>query len=109
MIRRRKVINDIINIYVSNVKMLYPLLNDKYVPRKVKINSYMTILRSLLLYRYECRTLTAPTKSRLKAAEIRVLWLTKGVTRRNNMKNNDIRQELGVKYILTMIEKAQLR
>lgn len=85
MIRRRKVINDIINIYGSNVKMLYSLLNDKYVPRKVKMNSYMTILRSFLLYRYECRTLTAPTKSRVKAAEMRVLWLTKGVTHWNNI------------------------
>lgn len=102
-------INDRINVYSKNVGMLYPLLKDKHVPQKVKITIYKTILRPLLLYGHECWTLTVPSKSRIQAAEMRVLRLIKGVTRRDRIRNENIRRELGVKSILTVIEEGQLR
>jgi hypothetical protein len=102
-------INDRICQYSRNVGFLYPLLKDKHVPRDTKIVIYQTILRPILLYGCEAWTLTTAMKSKVQAAEMRVLRLIKGVTRKNRMRNDDIRKELGVKNILQYIEETQLR
>ena len=102
-------INDRIQKFSSNVGLLYPLLKDKHVPKKVKTVIYTTILRPVLLYGCESWTLTSVLKSKIQAAEMRVLRLIKGVTRRDRLRNVDIRKELKVKSILTIIEESQLR
>jgi len=52
---------------------------------------------------------TSAAKSMVQAAEMQVLRLIKGVTRKNILRNEDIRAELQVKSILEFIEDSQLR
>ena len=67
------------------------------------------LLRPVLLYGFEPWTLTSVLISKIQAAEMHVLRLIKGVTRRDRLRNVDIRKELKVKNILTIIEESQLR
>ena len=108
-VRNEKTIEDRIANYSKNVNLLYPLLKDRHVPRKVKKIIYKTILRPILTYGCECWTLTSKTRSKIQAAEMRVLRIIKGVTRRDRMRNEDIRKELYIDSILIFVERAQLR
>ena len=51
---------------------------------------------------------TSRTESKISAAEMRVLHLTKGVTRKDRLRKN-ITAELGVKEILQYLESMQLK
>ena len=93
----------------NNLRMLYPLLKDRYIPRRVKALIYTSILRPILMYGYESWALTTKTKSQLQTAEMRVLRLIKGVTRLDRIRNVDIRRELAIDDILESIERGQLR
>ena len=61
------------------------------------------------MYGHESWAFTSSTKSKLEAAEMKVLRLIKGVTRLDRLRNDDIRNELGVESILDLIEMGQLR
>jgi hypothetical protein len=102
-------INERISKYSANVGLLYPLLKDKHIPTTCKVAIYISVLRPVLLYGCESWTLTSKFKSKVQAAEMRVLRLIKGVTRRDRLRNDDIRNELEVQNILTYIEETQLR
>ena len=68
------------------------------MPKKAKLLIQMTILRLILLYGHESWILTKKeswilTKklnSKITAADMRVLRLVKGVTRRDSVRNSDI-------------------
>ena len=92
-----------------NVGMLYPLLKGRHVPRAVKVLIYTSILRPISTFGCEVWTLTSAAKSKVQAAEMRVLRLIKGVTSRDRLRNEDIRAELPVKSILQFIEDTQMR
>ena len=102
-------INKRIAKYNANVNMLYPILKDKNVPRKCKITIYKTILKPVLTYASECWALTTKTKSKVQAAEMRVLRLIRGVTRRDRLRNDRIRKDLGVTSVLEEVERSKLR
>ena len=89
--------------------MLYPLLKDKHVTRKVKVVTFTTILRPILTRGCEAWTLTCNLRSKVQAAEIRVLYLIRGIMLRDKLHNTDIRLELGVEGILQYVEEMQLR
>ena len=95
--------------FSNNLRMLYPLLKDRYISRRVKTLIYSSILKPILMYGHESWALTTKTKSQLQAAEMRVLRLIKGVTRLDRLRNDDIRRELGIESILQSIERGQLR
>ena len=88
---------------------MYPLLQEKSIPTRVKVLIYKTILRPLLTYGSEIWTLTTKLKSKIQAAEMRVLRLIKGITRRDRKRNADVQKELGMEPILTFVERSQLR
>ena len=89
-------LNSRIEKFNNTLRLLYPLIRDRNVPRKVKIVIYVSILRPILTYGCEAWALTTKTKSKIQACEMRVLRSIKGVTRRDRMRNDDIREELGV-------------
>ena len=74
----------------QNVGMMYRLLKDRHVPNKAKLLIRMTILRPILLYGHEYWILTKKLKSKITAADMKVLRLVKGVTRRDRLRNADI-------------------
>ena len=98
-----------INKFNNNLHLLYPLLKDRNIPRKVKLVIYTTILRPVLTYGHESWTLTSRTRSKVQATEMKVLRLIKGVTRMDRIRNVDIRNELEIDDILKLIERGQLR
>ena len=71
------------------------VLCDKRVPQKLKGKFYRTAIRPAMLYGAECW----PTKRRhvqqLSVAEMRMFWIC-GHTRRDRVRNDDIRDRLGV-------------
>ena len=102
-------LNNRINKFNSTMNLLYPLLKDRHVPTGVKTVIYTSILRPTLLYGYEAWSLTKRTRNKIQACEMRVLRIILRVTRRDRIRNNVIRKELGVESILKIIEKGQLR
>ena len=102
-------INSRISKFNNNLHLLYPLLKDRNIPRKVKLLIYTTILRPVLIYGHESWTLTSRTRSKVQAAEMKVLRLIKGVTRMDRIRNVNIRNELEIVDILKLIERGQLR
>lgn len=102
-------VNNRIAKFTKNVNCLYPLLKEKSIPKDVKICIYSTILCPVLMYGSETWTLTKKIKSKIQAAEMRILRLIHGVTRRDRIRNDDIRAALKVTSILSDIEKSQLR
>lgn len=98
-----------IQCYSNNLGILHPLMREKLIPRQVKAIIYKTILRPVLTYGSETWTLTDRMKSKIQAAEMRVLRMIKGVTRCDRLRNEDIRKELEVESILEFVERSQLR
>ena len=84
-------------------------MKDRNIPRKVKTIIYLSILRPILVYGHESWTLTSKTRSQIQATEMKALRLIKGITRRDKIRNEDIRRELGVESILDFVERGQLR
>ena len=88
---------------------MYPILKDKFTPRECKITIYKAVLKPILLYGAETWALTTKTKSRIQAAEMRVLRLIRGLTRRDRIRNVHIRRMLGIQPLLEDIERSRLR
>ena len=107
-LQEKEIINRITQ-YNNNFSLLYPLLKDKHVPVRSKLAVYTSILRPILIYGSEAWILTSKTKSKIQAAEMKSLRLIRGVTKFDRMRNEDIRRDLGVDYILDIVERGRLR
>ena len=85
------------------------VLCDKRVLQKLKGKFYMTAIRPPMLYGAECW----PTKRRhvqqISIAEMRMLRWICGHTRRYRVRNDDIRDKLGVAPIEEKLVQHQLR
>ena len=95
--------------YNSSVWAFYPLLKEKYIPRKCKLEIYRTILKPILLYGAESWALNTRAKSKLQGEDMRVLRATKGVTQRDRGRNLDVRREQRVEPLQGEMERIQLR
>ena len=77
-------------------KLASGILCDKRVPQKLKGKFYRTAVRPAMLYGAECW----PTKRRhvqqLGVAEMRMLRWMCGHTRKDRIRNDDIRDKVGV-------------
>ena len=104
-----KEITSRIEKYTNNLRLMYPLLKDRLIPSRVKVIIYKTILRPVLTYGSETWTLTTRLKSKVQAAEMRVVRLIKGVTRRDRLRNDDIREELDIESVLEFVDRSKLR
>ena len=102
-------INGRISKMSQNVGMMYRLLKDRHVPKRAKLLIHMTILRPILLCGHESWILTKKLKSKITAADMKVLRLVKGVTRRDRIRNADIYDEFKIKPIIETIQTDQLR
>ena len=84
-------------------------LKIKRVPQKLKGKFYRTAIRPAMLYGAECW----PTKRRhiqqLSVAEMRMLRWICGHTRRDRVRNDDIRERLGVAPIEEKLVQHRLR
>ena len=63
----------------------------------------------IVMYRHESWIVTKKLKSKITAADMKVLRLVKGVTRRDRVGNADIYEEFKIKPIIETIQTDQLR
>ena len=102
-----------INNRITQSQKLYqalkePIINRKEVTKKTKVNVYKTIYRPVLTFGCETWNLSKAEKSRIQAVEMRYLRRVKGITKRDRIRNEIVRDELDVESILDFIERRQL-
>ncbi len=85
------------------------VLNGRCVSQQAKLAVYNTIFTPTLTYGHENWVLTERIRSRIQAAEMRVLRRIYGVTRLDRVRNTVIRGNLKVEALLLRIERSQLR
>ena len=79
------------------------------MPEKLKSKIYKTVVRPVALYSAECWPSTLKHDRMLHAMEMRMLRWSLGVTRRDRVRNDDIRGRLGVAPITKKMREARLR
>src|ERR1044072_2520170 len=89
-------LNKRIGKFNGTTAMLFPLLKERAISRRVKMVMYTSILRPILMYGHEAWALNTRAKSKLEACEMHVLRLIRGVTRRDRKRNEEVRADLGV-------------
>ncbi|KAJ1698835.1 hypothetical protein LUZ63_007347 [Rhynchospora breviuscula] len=85
------------------------VLCDKKVPRKLKCKFYRTSIRLAMLYGTECWTTKRRHVQKMSVAEMRMLRWICGHTRRDRIKNDDIRDIVRVAPIDEKLTQHRLR
>ena len=85
------------------------VLCDKRVPEKVKGKMYKTIVRPAMLYGMETVAMTKRQERKMEVAEMKMLRFSLGVTRVNRLRNEEIRERLGVTKLEAKLREARLR
>ena len=99
---------------VESTIKLYHSLNTAFIGKKeisvkTKMSVYKTVYRPVLSYGSESWTLTRPLKSKIQAVEMKYLRKVKGITRRDRVRNEQVREELNIEPIISTIEKQQMK
>lgn len=85
------------------------IIYDKRMPMRLKTQVYKTMVRPVILYGAETWAVKEEHVKKLEVAEMRCLRAIRGVTRRERMRNEDIRQELKVTELREKIRESRLR
>jgi hypothetical protein len=85
------------------------ILYDPKVPLKLKVKFYRTTIRSVMLYGAECWLTKRRHVQQLSVAEMRMLRWICGHTRRDRVRNDDIRERLGVAPVEEKLVQHRLR
>jgi hypothetical protein len=85
------------------------ILCDKRVPQKLKGKLYRTTIRPAMLYGAECWPTKRQHVQQLSVAEMRMLWWFRGHTRRDRVRNEVIRDRIGVAPIEEKLIQHRLR
>ena len=85
------------------------ILCDRKVPQKLKGKFYRTAIRPAMLYGAECWPTKRQHVQKISVAEMRMLRWSCGHTRRDRIKNEDIRDKLGVAPIEEKLVQHRLR
>ncbi|XP_063587917.1 uncharacterized protein LOC134765303 [Penaeus indicus] len=83
----------------NNLKKMSGVLCDKRIPTRVKGKIHQTVIQPAMLYVLETVPQTNKTTKRLEVAEMKMCRWACGVTRRDRVRNEDIRRQMGVKNI----------
>ena len=81
---------------------------DKKMPRKLKVRLYKTVIRPIILYGAETWTMNKKEEKILETTEMRMLRRIRGVTRTDRMRNQDLRNELGISNIKDKVREKRL-
>ncbi|KAI5725714.1 hypothetical protein M8J77_019224 [Diaphorina citri] len=82
---------------------------NKHVPTKCKREIYKTYYIPILTYGSETWTVRKKEESRIQAAEMKFLRSILGKTRRDRIRNDEIRRTIGVEKLQERIEHQRLR
>lgn len=94
---------------VKIYKMMYSrFIRKQEISRETKIKVFKSVFRPILTFGSESWVLNEKQKSMIQAVEMKFMRRVLGVTKRDRIKNEDIREQLGVQSILKYIEGRQL-
>jgi hypothetical protein len=85
------------------------ILCDKKVPNKLKDKFYRTAIRPAMIYDAECWATKGQHIQKTSVAEMRMLRWIYGHTRKDRIRNDDIRDKLGVTPIQEKLVQHRLR
>jgi hypothetical protein len=85
------------------------VLCDKKVPNKLKGKFYRTVIRLAMMYGTECWVTKGQHIQKMSVAEMRMLRWICGHTRKYRIRNDDIRDKLGVAPIQEKLVQHRLR
>ena len=85
------------------------MINDRKMPRKIKVKLYKTIIRPVMIHEAEMWTGMKSKTSRAETAEMKMLKRIMNVTLLDRKRSEDIRRELGVGDIKGKMREAKLR
>ncbi|XP_058009298.1 uncharacterized protein LOC131183163 [Hevea brasiliensis] len=85
------------------------VLCDRKIPNKLKGKFYRTAIRSAMLYGSECWALKESYASKIRVAEMRMLRWMSGHTRLDKVRNESIREKVGVVPIEDKLREGRLR
>ena len=85
------------------------VLCDKWIPMKLKGKFYSTVVRPVMKYGSECWALKKAHEQKLHVTEMRMLRLMCGVTRKDRMEYEYVRQNLGVESMGDVLAQNRLR
>ncbi|XP_060530090.1 uncharacterized protein LOC132704215 [Cylas formicarius] len=74
--------------------------SNPYMRKDSKIRIYKTCIRPIMTYGTEVREDTNKTKQMLRVAEIKTLRTIVGKTRRDRVRNTDVREQYGIQDIV---------
>src|SRR5678815_3504569 len=95
--------------YGRTVRALYPIIRDNEIGGEVTRIIFESILTPFLLYEAETWSMTTREESRVQTAEMNVLRAMAGKTRRDIVRNERIREGIGVIPIINKVDVARLR
>jgi hypothetical protein len=90
-------------------RQAYGILCDKNVPNKLKDKFYRTMIRPAMIYDVEYWATKGQHIQKMSVAEIRMLRWIYGHTRKDRIRNDDIRDKLGVATIQEKLVQNHLR
>ena len=85
------------------------ILCDKQVPLKLKGKYYSTVVRPAMMYSSECWAIKKSQEQKLKVAEMKMLRMMCGVTRRDRVRNEYVRASVGVDSMEDKLAQNRLR
>ena len=93
----------------SSWRKLTGVLYDRKIPLRLKANIYETIIRPALTYGSECWAMKVTNKRKIATTELRMLRGILGVSRRDHMRNEEIRRILHLSPIDEVMRSGRLR
>ena len=85
------------------------VLYDRKIPLKLKAKVYEAIIRPVLTYGSECLVMKVNNKRNIATTEMRMLRRIRGVSRRDHMRNEELRRVLHLSPIDEVMRSGRLR
>ena len=93
----------------SSWRKLTGVLYDRKIPLRLKAKVYEAIIRPAMTYGSECWAMKVTIKRKVATTEMRMLRGILGVSRREHMRNEDIRRILNITHIDEVMRSGRLR
>ena len=96
-----------IGMTVQAVGAMKKVYESREVSREAKVTVYEAVVIPTLTYGCETWVLKEKEKSRLQATEMRVLRKITGVSRLDHIRNESVRERLGLEPVLKKVERRR--
>ena len=85
------------------------VMNDKRMGMRLKAKVYRLVVQPVLTYGAECWALNKRDEKRLEVTEMNMLRRMLGVTRRDKLRNEEVRERTGMQENIVIVERSKIR